>query len=196
MKYILISIFTALIAACASNSSKEQPQAAAQSPKQPSQPQASIEAKQLGAEQEAATVAEISFAKGKAELSAEAKKRLGDIRARIQKTDKPGDLEVIAWSDQEYPSVHAGKLPDASRDLAYKRGENIQKFLKQAAGDKDVDINIHNMAERPGSIEKLWQGKDQRIKKSLETSGIPNTDTSVKTPSKASKAIVLLIPED
>lgn len=192
MKNIFLALTILGLAACASKPKEEAPL-----PKTgASQPQASIEAKQLAAENEATTVAEISFPKGKADLSVDAKKRLNDIRSKIKSNDKPGDVAVIAWADQEYPSVHAGKLPDAARDLAFKRGETVRQYLKQAAGDKDVDIDVHNMAERPGSIEKLLQGSDERIKKSLEVSGIPNTDTSVKSPTKASKAIVLLLPED
>jgi len=48
------------------------------------------------------------------------------------------------------------------------------------------------MAERPNIIKEFVGSSEARLKKSLERAGIPNTDTSVKFPAKASRAILLI----
>jgi hypothetical protein len=42
-------------------------------------------------------------------------------------------------------------------------------------------------------LKDLFNTSDAQIKKSLETAGIPTTDTTVKVPSKASKSIVMVL---
>lgn len=155
--------------------------------------QTSMAAKQIAAEQEAGFVTEFSFAKGSAKLSEDAK---ANLRTLIDSAGKNGDVDeikVITWGDTEYPSVHTGKLAKAEVDLVQKRNKAIEDFVESY--NKELDVDLYSMAERPNTVQNLFGTSDARIKRSLETAGIPNTDSSVKTPSKASKSIVMVIVE-
>ena len=90
--------------------------------------------------------------------------------------------------------MHSEDLPDAQKKLADSRAKSIQDFVRKQ--NRDLDVKVYSMAERPGAFERLFSTSDARLKKSLEVSGIPNTDTSIKRPSKASKAIVLFALEE
>lgn len=153
----------------------------------------SIEAKQVASEQEAADVTEFSFNKGSATLSESAKE---DVRRLINQAKAKGDIKeikVITWGDSEYPSSNTKKLSRAEIDLVKKRNKAIKDFAKSV--NEDIDVDTHSMAERPGVLKELFNTSDAQVKKSLETAGIPTTDTSVKVPSKASKSIIMVIRE-
>lgn len=184
-----------MLTACSILPDKDKtPQAAEKAGEPAAKPQASLEAKTLAAESEAAAVTELTFPKGAPKLTKDAKARLDKLIAQLQKRDDIKEVTVISWADQEFPSVNAGDLPKEQRDLAENRNKAIEQYLKRA-GDK-VTVTTHNMAERPGAFERWLSTSDARVKKSLEVSGIPNSDTSVKTPSKASKAMVLLTSKE
>lgn len=152
----------------------------------------SIEAKQVAAEQEASYVTEFAFQKGSAELSETAKADLRRVIANAKRGGNIDEIKVITWGDAEYPSPNTKKLSKAEIDLVKKRNDNIKDFVKEYS---NKDIDTHSMAERPGAIKQMLNTEDARVKKSLEVAGIPTTDTAVKTPSKASKSIVLVITE-
>lgn len=155
----------------------------------------SMESKQLASEQESNLVTEITFDKTKANISKQAK---DDLKALYQKAAKKGkihEVQIITWADQEYPSVHEKKLSEKQMDLVDKRNETLKNYLVGLTKD-NVDVSTHSMAERPGTLKKLFDSEDARIKKSLETAGIPNTDTTVKVPGKASKSVVIFIMEE
>jgi hypothetical protein len=97
-------------------------------------------------------------------------------------------IKIVSWADEEYPSVHTKKLADAQIDLAKKRGEQISSFLKNKNA---TEVALINMAERPNMAQELLQTEDSHIKEALEIRGIPNTDTSVKVPSKIAHAMVI-----
>lgn len=152
----------------------------------------SIEAKQMAVEQEASYVTEFAFKKGSSTLSEAAK---ADLRRVIAEAKQDGssirEMKIITWGDSEYPSSNTKKLSKAEVDLVNKRNRAISDFVKSVAGG--VDVDTHSMAERPGALKELFNTSDAQIKKSLETAGIPTTDTAVKVPSKASKSIVMVI---
>lgn len=154
----------------------------------------SMESKQLASEEETNLVTEVSFTKEKATLSKAAQE---DIRALWQKASKKGkidEVKVITWGDQEYPSVHEENLSEKQIDLVKKRNDSLEKYISKLT--KDADVETFSMAERPGALQRLFSSEDAKIKKSLETAGIPNTDTSVKVPGKASKSVVIFIMEE
>ncbi len=139
-------------------------------------------------------VSEITFAKNKSTLSSAAQKSLATELEKAAKSQTLEEVKIIAWSDMEYPSVHTQKLSKAQRDLAENRTSNIEKFLKTKG--LSAKVEQINMAERPNALERFFNSEDARIKKSLEIAGVPNTDTAVKSPSKAAKAIVVFIPKE
>ena len=153
----------------------------------------SIEAKQVAAEEEATYVAEIKFPKTKSTLTANDKERLKKIFDQAAAKGQIEDIKSVAWADSEYPSVHTKKLPTAERLLADHRNQAIETYFKELNGKTASKFSAYNMAERPNAVAEMLGTPNARIKKSLEVAGIPNTDTSNKTPSKASKAIVMII---
>lgn len=154
----------------------------------------SMESKQLASEEETNLVTEISFNKGKTNLSQTARNEIKALWQKASEKGKVDEVKVITWADQEYPSVHENKLSDKQVNLVKKRNAEIEKFIEGLS--KDADIETFSMAERPGALEKLVTSEDAKIKKSLETAGIPNTDTTVKVPGKASKSVVIFIMEE
>ncbi len=154
----------------------------------------SMESKQLASEEETNLVTEVTFTKEKTTLSKAAQE---DIRALWQKASKKGkidEVKVITWGDQEYPSVHEENLSEKQIDLVKKRNDSLEKYISKLT--KDADVETFSMAERPGALQRLFSSEDAKIKKSLETAGIPNTDTTVKVPGKASKSVVIFIMEE
>ncbi len=145
-------------------------------------PQASIETKQLAAEQEADAVAEVIFPKGKAELNEGERGRLKRVTARLGDDKKIDRIIVAAWADKSLPGEEKKALPENAKKLAEERGKSVRSFLEENGG-KDVKIEFHNMAEKPGTFAKFISSADARVKKSLEGA-------------KPSKAIVLLIEKD
>ncbi|UOF01795.1 hypothetical protein [Bdellovibrio reynosensis] len=187
-KLLLGLMVSATLVSCATREEREE----AEAKKAAAKAGPSIEAKQVAAEQETSFVTEFAFPKGSAELTEQAK---ADVRRVISNAKRNGDIDeikVITWGDSEYPSVHTKKLSKAEIDLVKKRNKAIKDFVKEFS---NTDVDSHSMAERPGTITNLLNTEDAKVKKSLEVAGIPTTDTAVKTPSKASKSIIMVITE-
>jgi outer membrane protein OmpA-like peptidoglycan-associated protein len=171
------------LGACALLPDKDKtPQAAEKVGEPQARPQASIEAKQLAAEQEAEVVAEVVFPRGKAGLSAGERARLQKIERKLGDKKKVDRLLVAAWADKALPGDEGKELPDRARKLAEERGKAVREFLAKN-GAEGVDMDFHNMAEKPGAVSKFIGAEDARVKKSLEGA-------------RPSKAIVLLIKKE
>lgn len=158
--------------------------------KTPEKSAPSIEAKQVAAEMQAAFVTEVQFAKNKHTLSAASRKEIKKLLARAQQAGNLGEVQVAVWADQEYPSVHTKNLATEQVDLAKRRGTEISGLLKTQ--NRDLDPKVHNMAERPGMWGEFVANEGARLKKAFEVAGIPNSDTSVKTPAKTGHAVILV----
>ncbi|WP_374029235.1 hypothetical protein [Bdellovibrio bacteriovorus] len=196
MKYLLAVILLSVVVGCASSKKDESPAEQAPEVKKQTQkkaPTVSIESKQLAAEEETPFVTEFSFKKGSADLSQTAKNEIESLIKKAEKKGKIEEIKVISWADEEYPSVHTKKLSTAERNIANNRNKSIESFVNDFP--LDAKVSTYSMAERPNILKDVISTSDARIKKSLETAGIPNTDTSVKVPAKASKAIVIVIVE-
>lgn len=181
LKLAMTVISTLTLASCASEEKKTEAAAKAG---------VSMEAKQLAAEEKAPYVAEFSFKKGSSALSPDAKNTLGGLITKAQSAGKINEIKVVTWGDSEYPSVHTKKLSKSEVDLVQKRNNNIENFIEDTS--KGSTVKTISMAERPGAISEFIGANDAQVKKSLEQAGIPTTDTSVKTPSKASRSIVII----
>lgn len=163
-------------------------------PKRAASEAVSLESKQLASEEESNYVTEISFSRASAKLSESSRAKLAAIFNEAKNKGKVVEAKVVTWADREYPSVHTEKLTKKEILLVDNRNKNIEKYLHDL--NSDVDVELFSMAQRPSTMSKLFSTENARIKKSLETAGVPNTDTTVKVPGKASKAIVILITED
>ncbi|MBC7420254.1 MAG: hypothetical protein H7328_05950 [Bdellovibrio sp.] len=163
---------------------------AAENNSAPVKPGASIEAKQVAAQEETMYVAEIRFTKLSTLLTKVHKNQIQDALKEASLRGPVKNIRVLTWADAEYPSVHTKKLSEEDRDLVKKRNDAIKTYLNKSASG--VDVELYSMAERPGLLKDIFKTTDSRLKKSLEIAGVPNTDTSVKTPSKASHSIVIV----
>jgi hypothetical protein len=187
MKTILLTaVISSLALMACSTTETKQPQANGK-------PGVSIEAKQLAAEEKAPYVVEFAFKKGSTDLTLDAKSSLNGVITKAQAAGKINEVKVVTWGDSEYPSVYTKKLSKSEVDLVQKRNNNIENFITDVT--KGSSVKTISMAERPGAIGEFIGSNDAQIKKSLEQAGIPTTDTSVKTPSKASKSIVIITLE-
>lgn len=151
----------------------------------------SIQAEQVAAEEQASYVEEVKFAEGSFELKAEPQRRLAKLVQKARRLGTIQDFKVIAWADEEYPSVHTKVLSDDQRKLAEERSQGLKTFLHGL--DQNASVHTYNMAERPNALGELVGTSNSRIKTSLEVAGIPNTDSNVKSPAKAARAIVLVV---
>ena len=195
MKLFLSLIATTLfLSACASRPAKDAGPNSTTAKEAKESQVVSMESKQLASEQESNLVAEITFSKEKAFISDEARKELQALQRKAESRGKVEEIKVITWGDQEYPSVHEKKLSEAQQKLVKMRNDALERYLDEIS--KDAKIETFSMAERPDALNKLFSSDEAQIKKSLETAGIPNTDTTVKVPGKASKSVVIFIMEE
>ena len=97
----------------------------------------------------------------------------------------------MTWADAEYPADVQKALPKPQRDLVSRRNKAMNDYIKTKTSN--VNVDTYNMAERPNTLEKLFNTSDARIKKSLESAGMTNTATSLRSSANASKSTVMLI---
>lgn len=184
---LALTIVASLMMACSSSPTQKE---VAGTDKKPVAPP-SIEAQQVAAEQSAAFVAEIAFAKDSTSLSKGNKAKIQKLVDDAKKVGSVEEVKLVTWADQEYPSVHTKNLSAGDRKLVDNRNKGMEDFIKMMPGD--LKVKAYSMAERPNAFVEFVGASDARIKKSLETAGIPTTDTTVKSPSQASKAIILVV---
>ena len=203
MNFKILNLFTlftllTLLNACSSKPPKNNPKAG-MSPETakmaPPETLPSIEAKQLANEQQTTYVTEFSFKKGSDELTPIARKKLKEFEEKALKKGEIDTIKVITWADQEYPSVEKKKLTKDQIALVEKRNEKIKSFLKtdQAHKKYSGDVELISMAQRPNLLSSLFSSEDERIKKSLESAGIPNSKNKEIKTAKSSRSIILIL---
>lgn len=185
----LIIFLTAILILSCSNKPTLEEVAAPSAPQKKSEG-ISIETQQLASEQKADFSTEISFEKKKAQLGKNDQEKIRKLLAESARKGPLDRVQVLTWSDSEYPSVYTKKLSEEERQLVNDRNQAIEKFIREQ--NSEVQIKTYSMAERPNIIKEFVGSSEARLKKSLERAGIPNTDTSVKFPAKASRAILLI----
>jgi hypothetical protein len=154
----------------------------------------SIESKQLAAEEETNFITEVNFYKQSSTVTKDAE---NEIKKMIKDAVQEGNIDkikLVTWADSEYPSVHNDSLPKKERILAERRNESLEKMIHTIDGT--IHVEKISMAERPSWTKKVLGSDEVKLKESLETGGIPNTDTSIKIPGAASKSIVIVKLED
>jgi hypothetical protein len=191
MKILLLAL---LVASCASKPAKDQGSNTTTVKKAQETKAVSMESKQLASEEESNLVTEITFPKEKATISKQAQEEIRKLYKKASAKGKIEEIKVITWGDQEYPSVYEKKLSEKQINLVDKRNDAVEKYIGTL--NENTEVETYSMAERPGTLNKLFSSEDAKIKKSLETAGIPNTDTSVKVPGKASKSVVIFIMDE
>lgn len=135
----------------------------------------------------------VNFANGQTSLRDSDKAALRSLTSQVDES-RVSEIIVLAWGDKEYP---ADGVKAASRDvkLAEQRAANIKKFIQDDLAF-DADVDRHNMAERPGTMAKIFRTQDFEVKNTLESTGEMPVTTAANEPvvmdRKASSALVLL----
>lgn len=135
----------------------------------------------------------VSFQPGAFKLTANAKNALRNYFSAAGATARQvEDVRVLSWADREYPAAET-KATKAERRLADLRANSVANYISEITQNK-MDIEKHNMAERPGYLAELMNTEDYEIKNSLESSGEITTtfgsEQFLSTDSKASKTMV------
>jgi hypothetical protein len=188
-----IFLTTLLLAACAGTPNRQveaptSPDRARQIPKHTSGGGAAYAA----AEQNAQHFTEIEFRKGSSALSRDATYKLDTAMRKARRLGEIDQIKIISWSDQEYPAENSRELPDRQLDLADRRSESIENYLEDKL-DWTVDIDEHNMADRPNDLERIFETSDYRVKQSLEQAGAGRQGGRLTLGDKSQRALVLFL---
>ncbi|MFL5784183.1 MAG: hypothetical protein ACJ76H_06220 [Bacteriovoracaceae bacterium] len=154
----------------------------------------SFDARQLANEMESNFVTEVRFKKGSAALSPEAKKSLAATFKSAKKQHSIDVVKLITWADSEMPSDKKEKLSDDEVELAQRRMDNLAAFIQYQ--DRKIDVDRISMAERPGGLNKVIPTETDRIQKSLDEAGIPETGEKKKGLGKASRSIIIFTKKE
>jgi outer membrane protein OmpA-like peptidoglycan-associated protein len=138
----------------------------------------------------------ISFEPGKSDLTQANQAKLQDLVSKLGGGDKIGRVEVAAWSDKEFPRT--GKdLPDSDQDLAEKRGEAIQDYLKNSLSISRV--KNFNMAETSNWLARVFRTDDAEIKsvfsKDMNAPMAREDFNLISKNGAPSRAVVVLVPK-
>lgn len=90
------------------------------------------------------------------------------------------------------PAKDAGANSSVSKTGKAQESKAVSMESKQLANEEETNL----ATEITFSRGKAFISDEAEIKKSLEIAGIPNTDTTVKVPGKASKSVVIFIMEE
>lgn len=152
------------------------------------------EVKALAKANDAQFVADVKFAKGSAVITEPARADLDRLIAGAVAGGRIDGIKILTWGDAEYPADAQKALPRAQRELVNRRNRAMNDYVK--AKTNGVSIDVYNMAERPGTMAKLFNTSDARIKKSLERAGMPDTTTARRTANASKSTIMLVMDQD
>lgn len=135
----------------------------------------------------------VSFNQGQTSLDNSDKQAIRNLTSQVDQS-RVSEIIVLAWADREYPADGA-KASSRDVKIADQRASNIKKYIHDDLAF-NADVDRHNMAERPGSLSKLFRTQDFRVKNTLESTGEMPVSTTANEPivmdRKASSALVLL----
>jgi hypothetical protein len=192
MKMLKLSLtLTLLYALNACVSKTPPPDSPASTAPAPTAVQSSVEAKEVAAQENAAFVVEVEFPRTHAALTKKATDQLDQFLAKVHKAGKIAEFKVVSWGDVEYPSPATKKLSKSEQRLADHRNKSVQVFLQAQA--HDTKVSAYNMTTRPNVFQDWLNTADAEVKKAFEVAGIPNSDSSVKIPSKARRTVVMAV---
>lgn len=138
-------------------------------------------------------VTELSFQKGGTRLQSNARDELNRFVVEARKKGEIKKVQVLAWSDQEYPPEGVSQAK-SQLALADKRAENIESFIKSKF-DID-DVTKMNMGVRPNVMQNAVQTTTAQTKNMMEQSGAAPTHEQqigiFGANGKASRAVVLI----
>jgi hypothetical protein len=118
----------------------------------------------------------VTFDRGSADLSADAKDRLSAMINRIHPDGDVDEAKLAVWSDKAF--VAGMDLPKADRDLADRRIDNISSYLKKDLKVNDVDD--FNMAERSNWLARIFNTDDAELKSSYARGDQPLSEEELR----------------
>lgn len=182
-KFIMIIAAAAMAVAISACAGKDRDDGAASVPTEPV-------AEKVAQEIDSTYFVDVEFQKGSTALSEQSRAAISALLNRAKAEGELNDVKVLAWADEEYPSVSRKKLSKSQRALATSRHRAIEKHVK--AQNLGVGVDGLNMAERPTAVERWFNTPDARFKKSLVAAGIPTTAEAAPVTGRASHAVVLV----
>jgi hypothetical protein len=138
---------------------------------------------------------EVSFNHDSADLDATDRSALDDLIKTSMHEGAIGEVKVVSWADQSYSKESLkdpmANLPSAQKKLADQRSTKIKDYIKESY--PTLDVQVYNMAKRPGAFQELYQSSDARTQQSFENAGFKASEADMNPPAKTSKALVLSI---
>lgn len=129
----------------------------------------------------------VRFPPGKDRLLDSEKEKIRELRNAIEGRANVDSIEVLAWSDQEYPVQGVARPSNVEQKLAEDRGRAVKEFIKKELRSK-IDVDVHNMATEPGLFAKYFETDEYRFKDGLEASA----EFGIVSDNKESKAVILI----
>ena len=186
MKHVLL-----LIALCAyplACSTGPRVKASEQPVREP--PAKTLESQYVAAAQSADAVGEVDFAKGSDTLSNVQIEKLRKEVTFARKRGAPDKIQIIAWSDAEYPAKDAKPLPPETAKLAQRRAEAVEQTLVGLSAELKGKSKLYTMIARPKTLDSVLHGAEKKLKEAFEEAGLNGKDT--KTSKFAGKVVVLI----
>lgn len=153
----------------------------------------SQETKEVAAKAGAIDVIEVTFDSGSSTLTDAQKNEIAKTVSQTKRKGALDRIEVLAWSDKEYPSPNQ-KHGQGDLDLATRRANEVKKYLNDSKTAPSVDT--FNMAERPNKFEETLKLADAKVKDSMEAGGAAPTTPSQTglfgQKGQASKALLMV----
>jgi len=104
----------------------------------------------------------LDFDSSSADLTDLAKSKLRDA-VSVVGADNIRRVEVAAWSDKNFPRT-GGDLSKPDRDLADKRADNINDFLKHDLDLSFMRIRTYSMAEGSNWLARMFRTDEAELK--------------------------------
>lgn len=127
---------------------------------------------------------EISFKPGSFFVDVESMEAIAQLVNDAKIVGEIDDIKVITWADASYPGSDIKELSDDQKNLAKARSKEVKLILNSY--DRNLDVDIYNMTERPGKVATFFRTEDAEFKKALEETLKNSTPTT-------GKALVMVI---
>lgn len=135
----------------------------------------------------------IDFNEGQTTLDDGDRLAIRNLTSQVN-VDRVDEVLVLAWADREYPA-DGSKASSRDVKIADQRAANIKKYIQDDLAF-NTDVDRHNMAERPGTLGRIFRSQDFRVKNTLESTGEMPIAATANAPivmdRKASSALILL----
>jgi hypothetical protein len=109
----------------------------------------------------------LKFDKGSSSLSSADQSELRTMYNAVKEDARIREIVVAAYADLPYPKDQKSDLPNKSKGLATRRGEEIKKFLTEL-GAKNV--RVVNMAKKATWLERTFDTKEAQLKQGASES--------------------------